>query len=409
MHSTGSNNSQENTVSKLVGEYTGKGGANQNMPSVENTIFSLLSNLTLSDGDCDRLERLLFQVEDKNAFIARTRYEGLEGMLYRHAIRCGTASAFDVDQQQQLRFWYHQAAARNTANIYELRRILESVAHSRPRIVILQGMDLLHCLYKDVGLRPMEDIDLWVLPERFDRFSRQLMDLGYARNSNYSHIFQKRGTTLDVHTHIMWADRIKSRALLLSKSQRVVYRDAEKFSLEGLPAMRLGPYDRALYLMLHVLKHCADRLIWLVDLKLLVTAWNVDDWRCFVSRCEFLGQKKPVSYVLFLLERVLDYDLPAEMRSQLGLHVLTPLERNILKRGVENGVLPQWTPLLFLSTHNGLGSQLQYIFENFFPRPEILRQVFRTSPQVGVWKLYLMRVTQLFGKFLYAAVRRLPH
>jgi len=41
--------------------------------------------------------------------------------------------------------------------------------------------------------------------------------------------------------------------------------------------------------------------------------------------------------------------------------------------------------------------QLEFVLENFFPRPAVLQEIF--SPNVGFseWRLYGKRVRQLFG------------
>jgi hypothetical protein len=376
-----------------------------NLRTTEHKIFALCSEIAVSGRECGLLYRLLAQVEDKNVLMAHARREGMEGFLYKSVAACKVLDTFSLEQQQALRLCYHRIAAKNAIKIYDLENILGALKKDRIEIIVIQGMDLLINLYDDIGIRPMDDIDLWVLPDDFNEFSRHILDLGYTKDPYYPHTFRKNTTTLDVHTHIVWADRIKSRALFLSQNQIVMYRDTIGLEIGGQTARRFNRYDRVLYLMLHVLKHYAACLIWLVDIKQLILGWNASDWKIFMRRCQVLGQKKPVSYVLFLLERLLDFKLSAGTRQELGLHGLTLLEKSILKRREKDGALPQWAPLFLLSTGKGLGNRFRYIGENIFPRPEILRQIFAAPPEKKPWVLYLMRCRQICQKFLCLLTR----
>jgi len=79
------------------------------------------------------------------------------------------------------------------------------------RVILMQGISLLQQVYRDIGLRPMNDMDLWVLPEQYNDLVDCFVSQGFEQNSIYPHTFSKGEVVVDIHTHILWGDRIRSR------------------------------------------------------------------------------------------------------------------------------------------------------------------------------------------------------
>ena len=61
----------------------------------------------------------------------------------------------------------------------------------------------------------MTDIDLWVLKKDYPTVTGILKERGYEPDFLYPNTFRRGSTAFDLHTHILWADRIKARRLLL--------------------------------------------------------------------------------------------------------------------------------------------------------------------------------------------------
>jgi hypothetical protein len=148
---------------------------------------------------------------------------------------------------------------------------------------------------------------------------------------------------------------------------------------------------------MHVIKHYADRLIWLVDLKNLLQDWKASDWELLVTRCKALGQESAVYYIMFLLTQLFDCRSPIDVPDSLDVKRLNRLERMILENRLNGRPLPVWSPMLLFTSGKGLLKKAALIFESLFPRPEILRQVFANFPDLKVWQLYLKRALQLVG------------
>jgi hypothetical protein len=245
------------------------------------------------------------------------------------------------------------------------------------------------------------DIDLWVSKNDYDELVRVLTQLGYDKDPVYPNTYKRKSVVFDIHTHILWADRVKAFKMLLANDEEYVRHEVTFVEIEGEKALCLNPYDQVLYLTLHAIKHWTNRLIWLVDIKKIVERWGGKEWEFLFQRSKDLGQERTVAYMLFLLRSALHAKLtpwPGGFRVER----LSALEKWILSQRSKRGYLPRWAPVFLFSSQLGPGKRLAFFFENLFPRTEILRQVFPSPPDLKPWRLYGKRAFQLLGMFLRA-------
>jgi hypothetical protein len=349
-------------------------------PSREQMMRWLMSQ----DVDMDRVIDLAFK-------------EGLAGLLYKCLKDTGLLDTLEEDQKERLQSLYYNTVVFNLKRIHELGTVLAVLNQENIRVVLLQGVALLPQIYDDIGLRPTTDIDLWVLERDFSSLVRILLGHGYERDELYPTTFRKGSTILDLRTHLLWAGRIRARKFLLSKSQECIHNDTRIIDFEGQKVRCLNEYDQVLYLMLHALKHNVERLIWLADIKLLVDGWKRFDWEALIYRARELGQEKPVYYTLFLLLNLFAFQPPVEARHILQGEHLNLLEKKVLQQRIAGSSLPVWAVLLLLTSGKAWSTRLAFMFETFFPMPEVMRQIFPAHPENKVWQLYCRRVPQCFS------------
>jgi hypothetical protein len=368
------------------------------MTSLEQKILACSTVLRPDLHERQALRRLMRGVKDVDLIIDMAIKEGLVCMLYKSLLKSGALDAMNRPQRQRLQSLYYQTLVHNLRLIHDLKQILPELKKRQIQVVLLQGISLLQQVYDDVGLRPMTDIDLWVLKRDYSDFIGVLIKCGYQGDRLYPHTFRKGPTTLDLHTHILGADRIRTRTLLLAKSQDCIYHQTRVIEFEGEKVRCLGECDQVLYLCLHALKHNAERLMWLADIKNLVEDWRQPDWKALIDRARELGQEKSVFSVYFLLYHLLHFHCPKEVRQVLERKRPGFMEKRVLSQRITKGSLPVWAHLLLFSPPKGLHKTIPYLLETLFPRPAILRQIFDDSPGSKVWELYLMRLLALLGK-----------
>jgi hypothetical protein len=319
--------------------------------------------------------------------------EGVGGHLYRSLKRSGLLESLAETEKEKLETHYYQVVRHNLRLIHDLKDILRQSHVKSIRLVLLQGMDLIQGVYDDVGLRPMTDIDLWVLKKDHPSLVKILLGSGYESDPLYPSTFRRASTTVDLHTHLLWADRIRTRKFLLSRTDEEIYLDSRTVTWEGEEAQCLNRYDQVIYLGLHGLKHRFNRMIWLVDIKNITAAWDPSEWEALLSRAKELGQPRILNYVLFLLLHVFGCQPPNELSRTL-IERLSFLERRALMGRVKGHGLPVWAPPFLFSSEMDRSSRFSFILESLFPRPEILQQVFPSS-EARAWQLYAKRFGQI--------------
>ena len=340
--------------------------------------------------------KLLSEEFDQDRLIRLAKKEGMTGLLYKSLKKAGILGFFGHLQMQQLQSSYYRTVQCNLQIVYDLKAILRRSNEKGVQVVLLQGIALLQKIYKDIGLRPLTDIDLWVLPEKRGVFDTLMTQLGYQRDPLYPNTFKKGMTIVDINSHILWADRIRSRRHLLAKSQRVLYDNIKILNFEGEPAGGLDDLDQVLYLSLHAFKHCAGRLVWLVDIKHLITGWQASNWKALFDRAGELGQVSIICYMLYLMRHLFNLKPPADIQATVAGRSLAWLERVTLQKRLNGRPLPDWAPLLLLASGKSLMTRVYFVFETLFPRPPVLRQIFCGKPDFKTWQLYLKRALQLF-------------
>ena len=344
------------------------------------------------------MHQLISQGVDVDHLIGTALKEGIAGLLYKYLLEGGLLHTLSVEYEKKLESIYYQILYANLRLTHALKTVLHQLNQKNIQVVLLQGIDLIQQVYGDLGLRPMTDIDFWILPKDYPAFIPILIGQGFERNLLYPNTFRKDSIIFDIHTHILWADRIPSAKLLIRKSEEDIYRNTGWIDVEGQSARCLDPYDQVIYLSLHVLKHYANRLIWLVDIKSILVNWDETNWVSFMNRAKELGQERTMSYVFFLLSHLLDYSPPPNVRRLVHGHRLRTFEKKILRKRKNKESLPYWAPVFLISSGVGLRNRLHFMFESLFPKPKILRQVFAGSPNLKVWELYLKRILQFFSQ-----------
>lgn len=343
------------------------------------------------------MRHLLKQCADISRLIDIALKEGLVGFLYRNLKDSGLLETLEEEQRDRLQSLYYNTAVFNLKLVHDLGGILELVTQEDIQVVLLQGIALLPKIYEDIGLRPTTDIDLWVLEKDFSSLVRILLSQGYQRDQLYPTTFRKGSTILDLRTHILWADRIKARELLLSKDQECIHHDTQIIDFEGHQVRCLNEYDQVLYLMLHGLKHNVERLVWLVDIKLLVDDWKGSHWQALINRARALGQEKPVYYILFLLFHLFGFQPPLEGNLLQRWDHLNPIEKKVLRQRMAGHPLPVWAPLLLFTSGKPWSTRLRFMFETFFPKSDVMRQIFPAHSKCSVRQLYIRRIVQCFS------------
>lgn len=348
--------------------------------------------------DVERLRRWVSQSEQRR-LVDGARHEGLIGMLHANLKQAGLIDQLNPAAREELAATYRKNAALNLKRLTDLERLLPDLGAAGVDVFVLKGAALLHTLYGDPGLRPMTDVDLLVDESRRDALATTLHDAGYRRAPFYPDTFSNGVTVLDVHDHLLGAERIHSRAEIFATGQRALLADYRTLQVGDCPAKALGAPQEVLYMCLHLLKHNAERLLWLIEINELVDRLHDNEWETLTRLAAETGQERPVRQVAFLARLLLEDQATARLRLCAEQPRLGRFERRVLSRRACRGSLPIWAPLVYFSPQRGVRRRFVSMFESLFPRPAILRQIFQDR-QTGLWRLYCRRFGQLVERVL---------
>jgi hypothetical protein len=365
--------------------------------STDHKILACAANLDPDEDDSQKIRGCMSTVTDTSHLIDLAVKEGMAGFLYKSLLKAGLLDTLHPHHKQRLYETYYLTIRHNLKLIHALNEILKPLVPKQIPVILMQGISLLQQVYRDIGLRPMTDLDLWVLPTHYSDLIDGLVSQEFKCNSLYPHTFTKGEVVLDIHTHILGGDRIKSRDFLIDLGQEEIFKKARPINIENSVALCLSPSDQFLYLSLHALKHNLERLIWLVDIKCLVANWDVSDWKALIKRAEELGQKSALFYMVFVLKNIFKLKLPANISSCLDSWKPSFIERKVLTRRINGRSISTWSQLLLISAGKRMRDRISFVRETLFPRPDILRQVFPQESNLNDGQLYWKRVLQILG------------
>lgn len=274
---------------------------------------------------------------------------------------------------------YHAISAANLSRIKELEKLEHTLGHENVKILTLKGASLLDTLYPNIGMRPMDDIDLMVNPKEWDRIAEIMHRLGYRRDPPASRLFKKDGITIDLHTHALNIDRIKGRDALFPYGMAPVWAE----SLPWKPGFRFlrrpDNADQVILLTQHLMKHSFSKLIWLVDIYRLMNNQDDQFWKRLAERSDLFMQKRSLSYVLYLVKGLFGYEPPRGSGVECLPGALSRIEKIILDMTIKGQSMDGMGPLLAIFCIPKAKDKIRFGFETIFPKVEVVKKEFGYS------------------------------
>lgn len=353
-----------------------------------------VSKIRLRQSDIDFMSYFLGEGVPWGHLLLLAKSEGVGGLLFHHLKNQGLTALVPKPILRNLESIYLETTRATLAVVGKAVAVSALIKSAGLPVIALQGLSVVR-YYRDPGLRPMVDADFMVKPDQMLRLRALLKEAGY-RNPRPRHPdnFSKNGVCLDIHTHILNLDRIRTRRHLFPADLTPMWERARPYFDAQDCLLQLDPFDNIVALAAHALKHGYSRLIWLADLheSLLELTKEARGWDRVVERARFWKQKGVVLYALILVQRIFSLKVPTWVKDGLGIRSLTTLEKRILFlffRGVHS---PSLSGALWLFNIRGLRNRLKFIRETVFPREEIMSQIFPRSSGTVKRQDYLTRL-----------------
>jgi len=346
---------------------------------------------------------------DWNALVKYFHKEGMAGIAHQ--------SMRDRQLPAQVRSiladLYHGNVARNLNFMAALESLEKALEQQALEVMTLKGASLMTHVYPNIGLRPMEDLDLLVRPADHRRLVRILVELGYRQNKRRTYSFVKSKTVLDIHCSPLNTDRIRSRSHLLPVGLDDILARSAPWESGYRWIRRPDDADNVLLLAQHLMKHNFSRLIWLEDIYRILSCADKRLWALLLERADRLQQQKSLAYTLYLLQDYYGLTLPVNT----GTADLPPspsrFEKMLLNSSRHSTPLTFLAPLMAVLSIRGFKKRLYFCYENLFPRKEVLASEFGRLSRCSrilffpmrLWKTMVL-LTHHIAKIMRAAGSR---
>lgn len=307
------------------------------------------------------------------------RAQGLAPWTFYRLRRAGLAQC-PIDVANTLRADYYTATAYHALLSEALRELLTELDPLGIQPVILKGSVLSNTLYPTPATRPISDLDLLIERSQMPSIREVLRGQGYQDLQGLepehhlpylNHLMVQRsfgdGQVVIIEAH--WE--------LLHDPGYARYMNTDQWRSRARPAnlgecsaLVLEPADQLLHACAHLLLHHGQcpRLIWLLDLRLLVERYGLTwDWAELVQRGAVMHLAATLRYWLAQAEGWFGAFLPEHARRAMAPVVPAKDEARYLAVA-QAGEVRVWANYWqHMSGVAGWRDQLRYLRETFFP------------------------------------------
>jgi hypothetical protein len=274
-------------------------------PRIDNFTLSLIISGRLQDVDWDSLSP-----EDWDLLVARAQAEGAGPLVYWTLSRSGKFSFLPESARNSLRAMYSNTWIHNQKIFKELEVLARLFHQAEIPVVVLKGACFALTIYPDIGLRPMQDMDLLIPAFKISQAVQIATSYGYERIRERPEIFIGERELfnqeitlgkmdglflyLDLHKNLI-ANQIYTYAV----HKDWFWNQIESFSVKPffgslMPEFRfqhlgmLTPMAQLLHSAAHAILQHGDRnspLLWFYDLDRLLRVYAERmDWDLLIDR-----------------------------------------------------------------------------------------------------------------------------
>ncbi len=374
----------------------------------EHQFLLLAARRTIQDDARNRLDLLLNERLDWGCIQEQAQIQRISSLIYHNCLyQRDNISGVPLSVQQFFQDCYQETYLQNTLWYHHLSIILQKFEQQGISSIALKGIVLAKTVYRNIALRPMQDIDLLLQKQDMTAASRILRELGYSnilRHLTYlspwhkvheENLFsgledqgyhlptfiKKLGTVpicVELHHHIapeIFASHVRSIAAP-DLDPRIRVLTPEYFLLH-----------LCFHLSLHSQKGKTPRLIWYCDIAELLNTYHTRiDWALFLSLCQQHQIAEQVLHSLYKVYHLFGIPVPADKLFS-GHQFQVSLKK----------IFPERKPnsnMLFLHTifRYGRYKGIRYLWESLFPSKKFLIARYKVRYRRLVYFYYVLRL-----------------
>jgi hypothetical protein len=264
---------------------------------------------------------------------------------------------------------HRETATKNRARFEAGRRFLAALAGAGIPTLVLKGAALVGEGYRDLGLRPMSDVDIAVPTAHVHPALQVLTRAGWSSSRpvtpgfirmQHAAALREAGTSTscDLHWHVYWE-------CCGPHADDDLWAQSRSLDFEGVRTRALGPADQLLHLCMHASRRAnRPQLLWIPDALMVLRAGGVE-WSRLVAQAEGRRFVLRAGAMLTYLERRFAAPIPERVFRQLQALPVSRLERlefwvGHRRQGILGELPSYWCNYRRLRDDGGVGGPLGF-------------------------------------------------
>lgn len=245
----------------------------------------------------------------------------------------------------------------------ELGKVLKVLNEAQIPVLVIKGAALAQMVYDNIGLRPMEDIDILIHRDDLWKIKEELLKIGYVLTPTGEWTFAKEGTqaAIDVHTDIFY---VKDDEL---------WKNAQTIEIEGQKALVMSPEDSLIYVAAHSsVHHGTVSKVWMKDIVYIIKRYREElDWNIVVIKIMRYGLQIPL-YCMFAVIQKHTNCIPRFVFKDLEPKGLGFFKQKLFQKILSRHSVDDIGHILYPLVIKGFMVKVKYLINFLFPPVEFL-------------------------------------
>ena len=272
-------------------------------PSPEEELMLLLSVLTPSEENTEKVRKILEGRVDFEKLIGIAADNGVTSLVYKNLSNHKNVAD---SIRQSLRRYYLETAKSNLLHDRETLRIIRLLKEVHIAAIPLKGAIASEVVFGNAGLYPSQDIDILVKPADLEEVKKVLATNGYANKE------QNERNLLAAHYHLIFSNEKHHLEVHWNLVKRYIkitpdfwWKDFIEVEYQGMKILMLSPERYILYAIFRLFDHgFRPHKFFLLSAALLNAYRHELDGGRLLSLAEELKMKRLVVFTLALLREI---------------------------------------------------------------------------------------------------------
>lgn len=381
--------------------------------SIEDKLILGCSKINIGGEKSQALKETLHNNLNWDYVLENALKNGTSSLLYRNLGKINDDGAVPGWVIKKLKDVYFDITAKNIVLLEELGKVLKKFDEDKISVIMLKGAALLENIYQDIGLRPMDDIDILIRKEQFQEIDKCLRELGYFSPDNWSDymdispsqylnsiLYIKGQGKISIILHLHWhiINTIVPVYSYGTIDMDRFWKEARQVTIAGVKSLVMAPHHLLIHLSEHILKHSYDRSILFCDIFEVINCYSNNglDWELLIQDTVEFNLNKPVYYGLYFTSKFLDAEIPESVLVRLKPAHLNYGERKIQTLIEKRKTFPELRYFSYFFMNEKVANKVKFLLRSIFPPREILALQYIVPPKDIRIHHYILKMKSVF-------------